>query len=67
MYLWLFVVVVLVWLWFCGGSLHAWQHRRLHGFWSLISILAWTGIAACVILFAAPYWQVVYRVLMQPG
>ena len=67
MYLWLFVVVGLIWLLFAGGSFSAWRQRRLHGFWSLLSILFWTGAAACVILFAAPYWTVVYRVLLQPG
>ena len=67
MYLWLFVVVGLVWLWLAGGSVYAWRQRRLHGFWSLTSFVVLTGIAAGVILFAAPYWQVVYRVLMQPG
>ncbi len=68
MYFWLFVVVGLVWLWLVGGSWYAWRRQhRLHGGVSLIAILAWTGIAACVILFAAPYWTAVYRVLLQPG
>ncbi len=67
MYFWLFVVVGLPWLWLVGGSIYAWRQHHLHGFWSLTSVGVWTGIAACVILFAAPYWQVVYRVLLQPG
>ena len=67
MYLWLFIVVGLVWLWLVGGSLYAWRQHRLHGFWSLASIGACTGIAAAVILFGGPYWEVVYRVFGQPG
>ena len=67
MYWWLFVVVGLVWLLFAGGLFSAWWQRRLHGFWSLLGILFWTAGAASVILFAAPYWTVIYRVLLQPG
>ena len=67
MYFWLFVVIGLFWLWLAGSAFAAWRTRRLHGFWSLVSILVLTGGAASIILFAAPYWTVVYRVLLQPG
>ncbi len=67
MYLWLFVVVGLIWLFLVGGSFSAWRQRQVGGFVSTLSMLFWTGAAAGVILFAAPYWSVVYRVLLQPG
>lgn len=67
MYLWLFIVVFVVWLWLSGGSLVAWRSRRLGGGITTMSILAWTGVAALVILFVGPYWRVVYRVAIQPG
>ncbi len=66
MFLWMFIVFGLIWLLFAGGAFSAWRQRRLHGFWALMAILFWTGAAASVILFAAPYWTVVYRVLLQP-
>ncbi len=67
MYFWAFVVVGVVWLWLAGGSFYAWRQRNLHGFWSFVSIAALTGVAASVILFALPYWTVIYRVFIQPG
>ena len=67
MYFWAFVVVGLVWLWLAGGSFYAWRQRSLPGFWSFASIAVVTGIAGAIILFALPYWVVVYRVLIQPG
>ena len=67
MYWWLFVVVGIVWLWLAGGTVSAWRRKRLGGFWTLMTVGGWTGIAALVILFAAPYWKVIYDVAVQPG
>ena len=67
MYLWLCVVVFVAWLWLTGGSFTAWRGRRLGGGLTTLSILAWTGIAALVLLFVGPYWHVVFQVAGQPG
>ncbi len=66
MYFWLFVVVFLVWAWLTASSVAAARSNWTNGVVATGSVLVWTGLAGAVILFAAPYWQVVYLVLLQP-
>jgi hypothetical protein len=67
MYFGWFVVIFVIWAWLTGGSIYGWWERKITGWLTLGSVVVWTGIAGLFVLFALPYWQVVYLVLLQPG
>lgn len=67
MYWPLFLVVFLVWLLIAGGAVSAWRDGKLPAWASVGTVLAWTGVAVCVILVGGPYWRVIYQMLLQPG
>jgi hypothetical protein len=67
MYFGWFVLIFVIWGWFAGGAVYGWREQTL-GLWpALGSVAVFTGIAGLFVLFALPYWQVVYLVLLQPG
>jgi uncharacterized membrane protein len=67
MFFWWFVLIFIVWAWAVGGSLYGWRERQFGGWFTTGSVVVATGIAGLVVLFALPYWQVVYLTLLQPG
>jgi hypothetical protein len=67
MYFGWIALIVIIWAWLTGGSVYSWREHRLGGWLTLGSVAVWTGVAGLVVLFALPYWKVVYLVLLQPG
>jgi hypothetical protein len=67
MYIGWFLLIVVVWAWLTGGSIYSWWERKLGGLLTLGSVVVWTGIAGLFLLFALPYGQAVYLILLQPG
>ena len=62
-----FLIIVVLWAWFTGGSIYGWWERKIGALLALGSIVVWTGIAGFFLLFALPYGQAAYLVLLQPG
>ncbi len=67
MYFGWFVFIFVVWAWFTGGSIYGWRERTVGPWITLGSVAVWTGIALLIVLFAMPYWQVIFWTLIQPG
>lgn len=67
MYIWLVLLVFVAWLLLAGGVIVGWW-SRLYGWFSALSVAgAITAAALAFVLFYGPYWDVIYRVIVQPG
>jgi hypothetical protein len=67
MYVVPFLIIVVIWAWFTGGSIYSWWERKIGVWLALGSVVVWTGIAGLFLLFVLPYGQAVYLILLQPG
>ncbi|WP_419758784.1 hypothetical protein [Acidisoma sp.] len=67
MYIGWFVLIFVIWAWLTGGSIYGWREHKIGAWLTAGSVVVWTGVAGLFVLFALPYWKVVYLVLLQPG
>jgi hypothetical protein len=67
MYFWLVIGVLLGWLVLVLLTIAGYRRSSFGAFVMLGGIGLWTAAAVAVAFVAGPYWQVVYRTVLQPG
>lgn len=67
MYFWLVVGVLIVWFWLACGTFYGWRRSYLGWFTALGTLGVITALALFVVLNFGPYWEVVYRTVLQPS
>lgn len=67
MYFWLVVGVLIAWFWLVCGTFYGWLRSYYGWFIALGTFVVFSGLALAVVLVYGPYWEVVYRTVLQPG
>ncbi len=71
MYFWVVVVALIVWFCLVCGILYLWLkgwRRSFLGWVATVGTLWLVSLAAVLIVLGfGPYWEVVYRTVLQPG
>ena len=67
MYFWLVIGVLIGWFWLVFGVLLGYRRSYFGAFTALGAFGVLTAAALAIVLNFGPYWQVVYRTVLQPG
>lgn len=67
MYFWLVIGVLLGWLVLILATIVGYRRSAYGTFTMLGGLGVWTALAVVVVCVFGPYWQVLYRTVLQPG
>ncbi len=67
MHFWLVVGVLIVWFWLVCSAFYGWRKSYMGGFTTFGTLGMLTLVALIIVLVYGPYWEVVYRTVLQPG
>lgn len=67
MHFWLVVGTLIVWFWLACSTFYGWLKGYFGWFTALGTLFVFTALSVTVVLVYGPYWEVVYRTVLQPG
>ena len=67
MFFWVVIAALIIWLCLVCGTFYAWRRSYLGGITTAGTVWLLSLVAVIIVLCFGPYWEVMYRTVLQPG